>query len=194
MSTAPPSGNRQSCATATSILELTGETAMSGSTSVSGSQLPWDATVCWPIWPTCKTPGGPDGTACAGAATPRPASAKAAPETMSARSGLCTVPPGCLRSGRPRAGRTMDVVQPPLPPEGTTAMGDARRAPGTGSTVRHGVWVFSLPSPDRFVSYSAVADAGAREAGVRREAADVLLPREMFARSAVAVAPALLGC
>src|SRR5262249_50161756 len=113
---------------------------------------------------------------------------------MSARSGLCTVPPGCLRSGRPRAGRTMDVVQPPLPPEGTTAMGDARRAPGTGSTVRHGVWVFSLPSPDRFVSYSAVADAGAREAGVRREAADVLLPREMFARSAVAVAPALLGC
>jgi DNA-3-methyladenine glycosylase len=39
-----------------------------------------------------------------------------------------------------------------------------------------------------------VADAGAREAGVRKEAADVLLPRETFARSAVAVAPALLGC
>jgi DNA-3-methyladenine glycosylase len=39
-----------------------------------------------------------------------------------------------------------------------------------------------------------VADASTREAGVRREAADVLLPREMFARNAVAVAPALLGC
>jgi DNA-3-methyladenine glycosylase len=54
--------------------------------------------------------------------------------------------------------------------------------------------VFSLPSPDRFVSYSAVADAGPKEAGGRGEAAVVLLPRETFAGSAVAVAPALLGC
>jgi DNA-3-methyladenine glycosylase len=48
--------------------------------------------------------------------------------------------------------------------------------------------VFSLPSPDRFVSYSA------RPVPITRGDLLVLLPREMFAGSAVEVAPALLGC
>jgi DNA-3-methyladenine glycosylase len=39
-----------------------------------------------------------------------------------------------------------------------------------------------------------LAEAGTREAGVRGEAADVLLPRETFAWAAAEVAPALLGC
>jgi DNA-3-methyladenine glycosylase len=58
--------------------------------------------------------------------------------------------------------------------------------------VHGGVSVFSLPSPDRFVSYSAVS--GSQGTGGRGEAKLVLLPRETFARSAVEVAPALLGC
>src|SRR5579863_7164563 len=48
--------------------------------------------------------------------------------------------------------------------------------------------MFSLPSPDRFVSYSA------RPVLITRGDLLVLLPREMFAGSAVEVAPALLGC
>jgi len=52
--------------------------------------------------------------------------------------------------------------------------------------------MFLLPGADRAVPYSAVADAGTR--GSVRGEATVTLPREMFARSAAEVAPALLGC
>src|SRR5689334_21114189 len=154
MSTAPPVANRQSCATATSILVLNGETAMSGSTSVSGSQLPWAATVCRPIWPTCKTAGGPDGAASAGAAMPRPASAKVAPETMSTRSGCCTVPPSCLQSqpGLQAPAGQLTWFSPSVSQQGQRPLGTLDRyrdrVNGAG-----GVCVFSLPSPDRFVSY-----------------------------------------
>src|SRR5215471_21352083 len=73
------------------------------------------------------------------------------------------------------------------------------RAPGTLDRHRNRVNGASqvcrlLPSPDCVVSYSAVADAGTRGAGARGEAAAVILPRDTFAGSAAAVAPALLGC
>src|SRR6266536_3294450 len=65
MPTAPPSGNRPSCATATATSGLTGDTATSGSTSVSGSEPGCGATSCSLTCPTCNSRGA-GRSACAG--------------------------------------------------------------------------------------------------------------------------------
>src|SRR5215469_8356440 len=125
---------------------------------------------------------------------PRPASAKVAAETISTRSGFCKVPPSCpaVRSAAD-ASRTIDMVHRLAAPDGTRALGTLDRHRNRVNGASGGVQAL-LPSPDCVVSYSAVADAGTRGAGVRGEAAAVILPRDTFARSAVEVAPAVLGC
>src|SRR6478735_4336450 len=48
------------------MLAATGETPTSGSTRVSGSDPGITGTSCRPIWPTCRTDGGPGTRATAG--------------------------------------------------------------------------------------------------------------------------------
>src|SRR6266511_4775351 len=86
MPTAPPSGYRPSCAAATATSGSMGDTATSGSTTVSGSEPGCGATSCAVTSPRCKIVGE-GGAACAGAplATAVRKLTSAAPRTVAAR-------------------------------------------------------------------------------------------------------------
>src|SRR5579875_1646183 len=94
MLTAPPSGNRQSWAAATATSGSVGETATSGSTTVSRSQPGWVGTSWRVTVPERRTTGGPGATAVAAGAVAMPAATAVRSRTGMVNRRDRTVPPG----------------------------------------------------------------------------------------------------
>src|SRR6516162_2601842 len=148
MSTAPPVANRQSCATATSILVLNGETAMSGSTSVSGSQLPWVPQSVGRSGPRARRTAARAGLPararrCRGLPALR---SRRKPSVRGADSARFL--PVVRGPSAADASRTVDAVYRLAAPDGTGARGTLDRHRNRVNGATRSVHVL-LPSPDR---------------------------------------------